>query len=98
MLAHLLAVESKSGRTPDKLRDAPELLEGTEYLWGLFTELHGCRGNTGFGPARITYSDIHSYEAVTGIKLAGWELQAIRRADGVFLTREAERAKREQRD
>jgi hypothetical protein len=45
------------------------------------------------GPIR--FSDLHAYEAVTGIKLAPWELRAIRAADDRYLTRESERLKRD---
>lgn len=56
----------------------------------MFSELHACRGNNGFGPSRITYADIDAFQRVSGVKLAPWELSAIRKADAAFLENWAE--------
>ncbi len=75
----------KTGRLPDRLADAPVLPVGLEQLWHDFTELHGCRGSNGFGPARITYQDIDCWQRVNGTTLEGWQIAAIRQADSAYL-------------
>jgi hypothetical protein len=57
----------------------------------IFGELHSCRGSTGFGPMRITYTDIDAFQRVSGQVLLPWEREAIRRADNAYLTDYAER-------
>lgn len=91
VLEHLQALERKTGKTPQALLDAPVLPEACVELWGIFKELHACRG-CGFGPACITYGDIDAFQRVTGITLQRWELEAIRRADMAYLEAQAERA------
>lgn len=93
VLEHLQAIERQTGVTPQVLLDAPALPEGCEELWRIFAELHACRGNTGFGPSRITYADIDAFERVSGVKLQAWEREAIRRADQAYLEQVAERTR-----
>jgi hypothetical protein len=85
LIDHLRAVEEKTGRTPQALLDAPSLPEGCEELWRVFGELHSCRTSNGFGPNRITYTDVDAFQRVTCIRLKPWELDAIRRADRAYL-------------
>ena len=66
------------------LLDAPALPAGCEELWRIFNELHSCR-SVGMGVQRITYADIDAFQRVSGVTLQAWELDAIRRADTVFL-------------
>lgn len=86
VLEHLRAVEKRTGQTPQMLLDAPACPPGCEDLWETFRELHACRGNTGFGPQRITYMDVDAFQRVSGVRLQRWELEAIRRADAAFLS------------
>jgi hypothetical protein len=95
VLDNLLSAERQTGRTPQILLDAPQCPQGCEELWRIFGELHGCRGNNGFGPLRITYADIDAFQRVSGVRLQAWELDAIRRADQAFL---ADWSKRNKRD
>jgi hypothetical protein len=85
-IEHLRAVEERTGVTPKALLDAPPCPEGCEELWRAFGELHACRGSNGFGPNRITYTDLDAFQRVTGVRLARWELAAIRRADRAYLS------------
>jgi hypothetical protein len=91
VLDHLKAVERSSGVTPTFLLNGPALPKGCEQLWRTFSELHACRGSNGFGPTRITYTDIDAYQRVTGRRLRQWELEAIRAADAAYLEKYAER-------
>lgn len=93
VIEHLRAVEEKTGVTPKALRDAPQLPEGCEELWRVFGELHACRTSNGWGPNRITYTDVDAFQRVSGITLKGWELDAIRRADRAYLAELASRQK-----
>lgn len=70
------------------MADAPKLPRQCDELWDIFIELHHSRDSMG-GPIRFV--DIHAYESVVGIKLAPWELRAIRAADNRYLAREAKR-------
>jgi hypothetical protein len=74
------------------VHNAPKLPPQCSDLWRIFLEIHRSRDGMG-GPIR--FSDLHAYEQVTGLKLAPWELRAIRAADDCYLTREAERLKRD---
>jgi hypothetical protein len=87
LLDHLLVAEARSGIKPQILADAPELPPGCEELWHIFRELHACRGNNGLSIQRITYADIDAFQRVAGLKLAQWELNAIRKADLAFIAR-----------
>ena len=94
LIEHLRLVEEKTGRTPQALLDAPALPEGCEELWRVFRELSDCRAWP-FGPQRITFADIDSFQRVTGIVLKPWELKAVRRADKAFLAEWSDRNKRD---
>lgn len=90
LIDHLKAAERQSGKVPQMLLDAPALPAGCEELWRVFNELHSCRGSNGFGPNRITYGDIDSFQRVTGTKLSAWEMAAIRKADVAYFNSRAE--------
>jgi hypothetical protein len=85
LLDHLLAVERATGVRPQLLLDAPPLPEGCESVWAVFNELHSARGSNGMGPNQIGFVEIDAYQRVTGIRLAGWEIAAVRLADLAFL-------------
>lgn len=74
----------------EAVRNAPKLPPQCGDLWRMFMDLHRSRDSMG-GPIRFV--DVHAYEAVTGLKLAPWELRAIQAADNRYLAREAERRK-----
>lgn len=59
--------------------------EGTGPIWGVFADLHRCRGSTGMGPAAIGYRDIQAWMVVTGDRLEAWELRAVLTADRAFM-------------
>jgi hypothetical protein len=96
LLDHLLAIERQTGKRPQILLDAPRLPDGCEEVWRIFNELHSCRGNYGFGPCKISFVDLDAWQRVTGVRLLGWEVDAIRRADKAFISRWAESNKASQ--
>ena len=55
--------------------------EGFEYLWALFWEVRG-GASDGVGGTRITWRDVADYQAVTGISLDAFEVEAIMAMDG----------------
>lgn len=67
------------------LIDRPRCPDGCEGLWQAFRELHASRGNSGFGPMRITFTEIDACARVTGVRFKPWEVEAIRRADRAFM-------------
>lgn len=85
VIEHLLSIEERTGQTPQVLLDAPHCPAGCEELWRIFGELHSCRGTTGFGPMRITYTDLDAFQRVSGTTLQPWERDAIRKADNAYL-------------
>jgi hypothetical protein len=91
---HLVSAWERSGVQPDRLRNAPKLPTGAESLWRDFLALHGCRGSSGMGPLRISWADLDAYQRVQGIRLAPWEVEAIRRADNAYLRHHAASAKK----
>ena len=95
MLQHLQLIWEKSGVCPALIANAPKLPDGCDQLWHDFLELHDSRGSTGFGPMRITFSDLHAWQTMRGLRLQGWELDAIRRADNAWLKDYGERQKKE---
>lgn len=74
-----------SGIMPLALQNQPTLPELAAHVWKWFLELHTCRGNNGFGPCNISFSDIASWMAVTGNKLVEWELSAIQQIDAAYI-------------
>lgn len=82
---HYEILAERTGRTVREIHGAPDLPDGCSMLWRDFIAMHGARGSTGFGPMRITWADLDAFQRVMGIRLAPWELEAIRRADGAYL-------------
>lgn len=80
-----MVIYERTGKLPKRLAEAPALPDGCEALWLDFADLHASRGSTGFGPARITFMDLHAWQQVNGRVLSGWQLEAIRRADNAYL-------------
>jgi len=70
---------------PDRLASAPTLPDVCIHLWTLFMDLHSSRGNNGYGPNRIGYSDLDAYQRATRTRVSAWEFALIRKADDAFL-------------
>jgi hypothetical protein len=93
LLAHLEIVWKRTGRKPDILVDAPKLPEGAELLWSDFLELHGSRGSTGWGAARITFQDMKAWGDLRGTHLQPWEIDLVRKCDDLWLAEFAPKPK-----
>lgn len=90
---HLESWERQTGQVHPVLVAAPCLPSGCEQLWADFLALHNGRGFTGFGPARISFSDIDAFQRVKGIRLPAWQIDAIRRADNAYLLHHSDTAR-----
>lgn len=75
------------------LSAVPPLPTGCMALWRDFMALHSNRGSNGFGPERIGFGEIDAYQRLHGMRFAGWELEAIRRADAAYIAEYASQAK-----
>ncbi len=64
-------------------------------MWDYFLELHNARSSNGFGPVPLSYTEIDAWRRLTNQRLDPWELSAIVRLDGVFMTVHAEASKPE---
>jgi hypothetical protein len=93
LLAHLQSASEATGKLHPMIADAPSLPDGCKQLWSDFLELHGSRGSTGWGPARITYLDLFAWEQVNATKLGPWALDCVRKLDDVWLSEYAPRPK-----
>lgn len=80
---HLETAWKQSGVMPAQL--AQVLPEECRSVWNAFTDLRASCPSNGFGPGRISYSEIDAYQRTTGDILAPWEITAIRRADRVWI-------------
>lgn len=84
-IAHIEAWERSTGKTHELLANAPALPGGCEALWAKFLELHGSRGSTGWGAARITFADLDAWQRIRRTQLSAWEIDRIRAADDMWL-------------
>lgn len=74
-----------TGRTPDTLRDLPELPEHAAHVWRWFHDLHHSRTSNGFGPNPIPYAEIDAWARLTGTHPKPWEVNALKRMDLIYL-------------
>lgn len=93
LIDHLRAVQAKTGKVDELIAEAPDLPDGLAPLWRDFLELHDSRGSNGWGPSRITYADLRAYSDMTGTTLEAWEIEALRKADSVWLSEYAPKPK-----
>lgn len=56
-----------------------------EHVWTAFIELNSARPAGGMGPGGITYEGIQAWMSVTGKRLAGWEVDAVKKLDAAWM-------------
>lgn len=85
-------VTTVSGQRPPELAegDAPE--DGL-LLWTWFWELAQGRRNSGFGPERLTHTDIKAWAELMGERPSPWQVQALMSMDAAFLATITEETK-----
>jgi hypothetical protein len=72
---HLESVARQGARRDPRL-DGGKAPEGLEYLLGLWLEVRG-GASDGFSGPRLTWRDLADYQAVTGIALDAFEVEAM---------------------
>lgn len=55
------------------------------YLWEWFVELHMGRGNSGWGPHPISYSDMAAWAQLMGHALTMFEVSTLRLLDAAYM-------------
>jgi hypothetical protein len=53
--------------------------------WEAFWTLNASRGNTGFGPAPLLYSELQAWCSLMGERLDRWEITLFRTLDRAYL-------------
>jgi len=82
--------EAKTGKRSPML-DAVEVPEGFVYLFGMFWEIK--RGAAeGMNGSKITWHDLADYQALTGIALDAFEVEAIMAMDSAVTNAAREEA------
>lgn len=81
---HLQSAWRQTGVKPEGWPNA-RLPAQVKYLWDYFAELNRARGSNGFGPSPLSFSDIASWQALTGNSLDPWELRALLAIDAHYL-------------
>ena len=64
------------------------------YLWFFFQELCGGRGNNGFGPTALSWSDMEAWARLTSAPLSPYEVLTLRSMDAAFLAAYAKETER----
>lgn len=90
---HILEACRQLGKTPEELGYPEISLEEKEmripdeglYLWSLFQEASAGRGNNGFGPMTLSWSDIEAWARLTSTHLSPYEVLTLRSMDAAFL-------------
>lgn len=63
----------------------PPFPHSLDYLWRAFHRIRRRRGGNGFGPSPIEWADIDAFVRLSGVRLAGWEVEVIEALDEVWL-------------
>ena len=98
---HILEVCKQTGKTPEELGVSETSLdeeipipEDGLYLWFYFQELSGGRGNNGFGPTALSWSDMEAWARLTSTPLTPYETLTLRSMDAAFLSAHAAEAEK----
>ena len=99
---HILDACRQTGQTPEELGYPEISLEDEEipipedglYLWFFFQELCGGRGNNGFGPTALSWSDMEAWARLTSAPLSPYEVLTLRSMDAAFLAAYAKETER----
>lgn len=73
------------GVKPPELESLIELPDHFQDMWKIFLDLNSTRGNNGFSPLRISYTEIYSYAKLLQIELSSLEVEAIGIMDRIVL-------------
>jgi len=76
---------------PERLAEVEDLSAALIHIWTWFHELSATRGNNGFGPSPITFTEIQAWSQLTGRTLDVWTVEAIKAVDARYLLVVSER-------
>ena len=82
MRAQLEQVEKSTGHR-DSLLDSVVIPDGFRYLWELFWEIRS-GSSEGMSGSKVTWRDLSDYQALTGITLDAWEIEAVMAMDSAI--------------
>lgn len=77
---HLTAVQQKTGRVPEELKNQISCPESLDELWEWFCELDSTR-SVGFGYSLISYSEMKAYFSLNFIEPSKTEIAILRKLD-----------------
>lgn len=91
---HIEQICRQTGKSPEELGfaaeaaedEGPDVPEEGAHLWAWFHELCGGRGNNGFGPAAISWSDMEAWARLTATPLTPYDVLTLRSMDAAFLS------------
>lgn len=82
---HLLSHRRMTGDGHPLLNEAPPLPDGCGPLWRDFMELHNARQWGMGGPSPISFVEIDAWQRVRGVRLASWEIAAVKAGDAAYM-------------
>lgn len=82
--AHLEAAASQSEAARQALA-GPGCPEALRYVWDWFLELNAGRTGSGFGPNPLAWSEVEAWARLSRLRLTGFERDALRALDAVFV-------------
>jgi hypothetical protein len=94
---HLAAIVAQGGQVPEEYASDPELPSLARHVWQWFGELHAARDWSGFAPRAVSYAELVAWSALSGNRLAAWEVAALRALDVSWLNGYAKRTSSNQR-
>lgn len=92
--AHLAPLARRGNRDALALLRPPAYPERCAHVVGWFFELHSRRSVGQYGPAALSWVDIHAWASLTGRRPTPWELQVIGRLDAAYFAMLNERQKK----
>lgn len=81
----LQTVEKMTGRMPEEGINPVEFPDVLFDVWHWFCDLNASR-QSGMSPSPISYLDIDAYCRVMGLRMAAWEVSAIKAIDRIALS------------
>lgn len=68
----------------------PDFPDVARHVWDHFLSIHRGRSYGINGPNPISFQDIESWSRLTGWKLSPWEVDAVKRLDVAYLSKNEE--------
>lgn len=82
--AHLAPLARRGDRDALAMLRAPLYPERCAHVLGWFFELHSRRSVGQWGPAALSWVDLHAWASLTGRRPSAWELRVIGRLDAAY--------------